>query len=393
MTTSPVSCTIDLEGPGKQVGRLEVPRSTNTGGWSKLFVPIASLASGDGPRVLLLAGNHGDEYEGQIAALKLLRELEPGQVTGRLIVIPCLSPEAAKAGTRLWPSGANFNRSFPGRADGAPNEQLADFLTTVLIPMSDVVIDVHSGGQDSRFLPCSHMHWVNDADQRQRMAAGMFAWNTDHHFIYIDVAGSGLLPNEAERQGKLVITAELGGGGYVSARMHDLTERGLGNVLRHVGVVTGDVETRASLGLSAAVILDGRSDANYVFAPESGIWETLLDPGDAVSAGQPVGRLHFFERPDRAPIVIDSPCDGVVVNVRARAATDQGDSIFVAATVLDRNELALSGECCALRPFFLLHRVPAVDDDDLGRHVGGLSAREKGDGCSHLVRSPRPPGR
>lgn len=340
MTTSPVHCTVDLEASGKQVGRLEVPRSTNTGGWSRLFVPVATIANGEGPTVLLLAGNHGDEYEGQIAALKLLREFEAGQITGRLIVIPCLSPEASKAGTRLWPSGANFNRSFPGRPDGSPHELLADFLTTVLIPMSDVVIDVHSGGQDSRFLPCSHMHWVDDANQRKRMAEGMFAWNTDHHFIYIDVAGSGLLPNEAERQGKLVITAELGGGGFVSARMHALTERGLKNVLRHVGVLVGDVETRASLDLPDAVILDGRTEANYVFAPESGLWEALVDPGDAVVEGQPVGRIHFLERPDRGPSVIDSPCDGFIVNVRARAATDQGDNVFVAAGVLSPDELA-----------------------------------------------------
>ena len=339
MSPSPVHHTIDLDARGKQVGRLEVPRSTNTGGWSHLFVPLATVSNGEGPTVLLLAGNHGDEYEGQIAALKLLRELEADDVRGRLIVIPCLSPEAAAAGTRLWPSGANFNRSFPGRPDGAPHEQLADFLTTVLIPVSDVVIDVHSGGQDSRFLPCSHMHWVEDPEQRKRMAAGMFAWNTDHHFIYVDVAGSGLLPTEAERQGKLVITAELGGGGYVSSRMHDLTERGLKNVLRHVGVLVGDVETRASLNLPDAVILDGRTETNYVFAPESGLWETLVDPGDAVVEGQPVGRIHFLERPSFAPSVITSPCDGVIVNVRARAATSQGDNVFVVADVLGRHEL------------------------------------------------------
>ena len=206
--------------------------------------------------------------------------------------------------------------------------------------MSDVVVDVHSGGDDSLFLPCSHMHWVDDSDQRKRMAAGMFAWNTDHHFIYIDVAGSGLLPSEAERQGKLVITAELGGGGYVSARMHDLTERGLKNVLRHLGVLVGEVETRASLGLPDAVILDGRTPANYVFAPESGIWETLVDPGDAVAEGQSVGRIHSLERPDQAPIVVESPCDGIIVNVRARAATAQGDNIFVAAGLLSPGELS-----------------------------------------------------
>ncbi len=204
--THPVECTIDLSAPGRQVGRLELPKSTNTGGWAHQFIPIASIASGEGPTALLLGGNHGDEYEGQVACLRLLRELRPEQVRGRVIVIPCLSPEASKAGTRLWPSGANFNRSFPGRVDGPANEQLAHFLSTVLFPQSDYVIDIHSGGNTGRFIPCSHMHVVDDPAQRRAMLEGMQAWNSDYHYLYIDIAGHGLLPVEAERQGKVVVT-------------------------------------------------------------------------------------------------------------------------------------------------------------------------------------------
>ena len=210
-----VSCTIDLGAAGKQVGRLQLPRISNTGGWASSFVPIACVANGSGPTVLVLAGNHGDEYEGQVAALRLIQELEPEQVSGRVIVIPVLSGDASKACTRLWPSGANFNRSFPGSVDGPPNEQLADYLTRFLFPAADVVIDIHSGGRTAWFLPCSHMHVVDDLDQRRAMLAGMQAWNSDHHFLYIDVNGAGLLPVEAENQGKVVITTELGGGGRV----------------------------------------------------------------------------------------------------------------------------------------------------------------------------------
>ncbi len=77
MTASPVSCTIDLSAPGKQLGRLQLPKITNTGGWASTFIPIASVGNGDGPNVLVLGGNHGDEYEGQVAALKLARDLQP----------------------------------------------------------------------------------------------------------------------------------------------------------------------------------------------------------------------------------------------------------------------------------------------------------------------------
>jgi N2-acetyl-L-2,4-diaminobutanoate deacetylase len=334
-----VQCTIDLAAPGKQVGRLQLPRISNTGGWASSFVPIASVANGSGPTVLVLAGNHGDEYEGQVAALRLIRELEPQQVTGRVIVIPVLSGEASKAGTRLWPSGANFNRSFPGSPDGPPNEQLADFLTRFLFPPSDVVIDIHSGGRTAWFVPCSHMHVVEDAAQRREMLAGMQAWNSDHHFLYIDVNGTGLLPVEAENQGKVVITTELGGGGRVPAFVHELAWSGLTNVLRHVGVLEGEVHTRESLGKPPAVILDGRDPANYVIVDEAGLWEGLLEPGTPVRAGDPVGRLWFPDTPGRPPELIAAPIDGVLVVIRAIPPTEPGDSVFTTGQPIEADAL------------------------------------------------------
>jgi N-alpha-acetyl-L-2,4-diaminobutyrate deacetylase len=334
VSASPILCTVDLDGPGRRVGRLQVPRSSNTAGWASTYVPIVSVANGSGPTVLVLGGNHGDEYEGQVAGLNLARALRPEQVSGRVIVIPCLSMEASKAGTRLWPSGVNFNRSFPGSPDGPANEQLADYLTRELFPRSDVVIDIHSGGRSGLFLPCSHMHVVDDPVQRRQMLEGMLAWNTDWHYLYIDVAGSGLLPVEAERQGKIVVTTELGGGGHVTAAIHRLARDGLANVLRWTGVLEGEVSTRDD-----AVILDGRNPANYLFAPESGLFEALVDPGESVAAGQPVGRIHFLERPEREPETIEAPLDGVVAVIRAIATTGQGDSVVVLGQPIDRSAL------------------------------------------------------
>jgi predicted deacylase len=213
----PVSATIDLERPGKQVGRLHVPRSVNTSGWSSLVVPIGTVGNGDGPTALVIGGVHGDEPEGQIAALNLLRELRPEDVTGRVIATPCLSVEASQANTRLWPSGANLNRSFPGSPDGTLDEQLADYVARELIARADVVVDMHSGGRSSLFLPWAEMHWVDDPAQRRAMVEGMLAWGTDWCVVYIDIAGTGLLVGEAERQGKTVVATELGGGGHVTA--------------------------------------------------------------------------------------------------------------------------------------------------------------------------------
>ena len=219
--------------------------------------------------------------------------------------------------------GANFNRSFPGSPDGPPNEQLADYFTRVLFPLADVVIDMHSGGRTAWFIPCSHMHVVDDPAQRKAMLEGMLAWNSDFHFLYMDVNGAGLLPVEAENQGKIVITTELGGGGRVPAPVHELAWSGLTNVLRHVGVLEGEVQTRASLGLPDAVILDGRDATNYVIAEEAGLWEGMKEPGEPVTGGEPVGRLWFPDRLDRAPERCCAPRDGVVA-VDPRDPGDRG---------------------------------------------------------------------
>src|SRR5262249_28893828 len=250
MQKSPLYATVDFAKPGKQIGYVGVPYSHNLGGWANMMLPIAVVANGAGPTALVLGGNHGDEYPGPIAILKLMRALQPEQVRGRLILLPALSLPAIRAATRLAPwDGKNLNRCFPGRPDGTLTEQVAHYLTTELFPLADIVIDIHTGGRSTDFYPCAHMHLVPDLQQRRKMAEGTLAWNTDFAFLYTDIAGTGLLPVEAESQGKVVITTEMGGSENVTARVHRQTQSGLRNVLIHLGVLAGEKTTRQQLGL------------------------------------------------------------------------------------------------------------------------------------------------
>ena len=200
---SPIRSSVDFTKPGKQFGHLYVPYSHNLGGWANLMLPIAVVARGHGPTVLVLAGNHGDEYPGQVAIMRLLRELKPEQVSGRVILVPTLTMPAAKAATRLSPlDGKNFNRSFPGNPAGTMCEVIAHYLTTVLFPLADVVIDIHTGGRSTDFYPCAHMHLVPAGPQRDKMLAGTEAWNTDFCFLYADIAGTGLLARRGREPGQ-----------------------------------------------------------------------------------------------------------------------------------------------------------------------------------------------
>lgn len=332
--------SIDFTLPGKQQGFLQVPYSHNLGGWANVMIPITTVAAGDGPTVLVLGGNHGDEYQGQIAGMKLARSVMPEMVSGRLIIIPSLNFPAAKAATRLSPlDGMNMNRAFPGQAEGSVTSQIAHYLTHILFPMSDVVIDIHSGGRSMEFLPCSHMHLVDDARQRQQMLDAMLAWNTDFSFIYADIAGSGLLPVEAENQGKVVVTTELGGGEGVNASVHRIAQQGLNNVLKHVGVLRGQPQTRAELGLPETIITQALNREDYLLAPESGIFEVCVDLGSLVARGATIGYIHHLERHDRQPEAIVAQGDGYLVTMRTPCLTTQGDCVAVIAQAVDIEQL------------------------------------------------------
>ena len=113
--------TIDLDKPGKQVGFVMIPHSPHDDAWGVTRVPIAVIANGSGPTVIIEGGNHGDEYEGPITICELIRDLDPGEVQGRLILMPANNVHAAMAGMRR--SRASFadlvasardKRSMPG---------------------------------------------------------------------------------------------------------------------------------------------------------------------------------------------------------------------------------------------------------------------------------------
>ena len=337
---SDVSCSIDLDAPGHHRGYIHVPSTNDESGWRNELIPIVTCgAPDDGPRVLVLAGTHGDEHEGQFAAQQLIRELDESQVTGQLLVVPYLSVPAVKIGRRHWPEGANMNRVFPGDPQGQPPWRLAHFLTNELFTRADVVYDLHSGGRTTHVWPMSHMRRVDDPVQGKAMLAAMKAWNSDFHMLYINVAGTGLLPDTAADMGKLVVTTELGGGGYIPPSTNRFAIEGLRNSLRQVGVLAGEAVDRAALGLAPAKILSSLDPSNYVFAPASGLNEVMVSPGDEVRAGDLVARIHSVETPWNPAEEIHAPNDGYVCATRAITVTTHGDMLLVLGQETDEDSI------------------------------------------------------
>ena len=320
-----VKLDICLETDGKHFGHMKVPMSTNSAGWAQYFIPVISIRNGDGPTVFLSGGNHGDEYEGQVTLMNLARRLEVEDISGRVIIIPMLNKPAAMSGTRLSPiDGKNMNRAFPGNKDDDITGKLAHFVAHQIIPISDVVVDIHSGGSSMHFLPSVNMHDLEDQEQMSRMIEAAKAWGLPYVFIYEDVAGAGLLPSYAEGLGKTTLGTELGSKSQFGSAMLEMAEVGVHNLLVWAGVLKGEpVDT----GIAEPEVVAGDDPRDYIMAPCSGILEPLCELGDEVSVGEVIAQIHDPEDVSAAPREVVTETAGLVMSRRSNPLTAQGECV------------------------------------------------------------------
>ena len=318
---------VDLEAEGKRFGSLDVPHSSNESAWGALRVPIVVIRRGDGPTLLLTGGNHGDEYEGPIALMKLARALEPAAIRGRLILLPALNLPAVLAGTRVSPiDQVNMNRAFPGDPRGTPTMMIADYVRRRLLPEADAVLDLHSGGKTLDFVPFCGMHVLPDPAQMAATEAALLAFGAPLSLVIQEFDTAGMLDTAVEELGKPFLFTELGGGGTASAATVAIAERGIGNLLRHFGLIEAEVEPRPTR------LMHSPDASWFVIAEDRGLLELLIDLGDQVEVGQPIAQVHDVERPARTPAVYHAPQSGLLIGRHAPGLIKPGDCLAVLAT-------------------------------------------------------------
>jgi predicted deacylase len=294
-------------------------------GW--IPIPVACISNGEGPRILLMAGNHGDEYEGQIAFSSLLRALEARDVRGRLIFLTSANFPAAMAGTRTSPiDQGNLNRSFPGDPDGGVTAQIAWYIEQVLLPQCDYVFDLHSGGSSLMYLPSGLSRRHADAERMARSLALLEAFGAPVSYVTDAPQGEDrTLTAAAARQGVVHLGTELGGGGTLSIAALRTAQEGIRRALKLVGALADNMAVTAA---PPTRLLQVRGADYFVYAPDAGLFEPLVDVGDEVVAGQKAGIIHFHDTPWREPAAAAFQRAGTVLCKRMPCRTERGDCLF-----------------------------------------------------------------
>ncbi|POF43773.1 N-alpha-acetyl diaminobutyric acid deacetylase DoeB [Pseudomonas laurylsulfativorans] len=326
---NPIVATVDFERNGVQHGYLKLPYSRNNSAWGAVMIPITVVKNGEGPTALLTGGNHGDEYEGPVALSKLALTLVACDIQGRVIIVPFMNTPAFHAGTRVSPIDAgNLNRSFPGRPDGTVTEKIADYFQRTLLPMADLVLDIHSGGKTLDFVPFAACHVISDKATQSKAEAAMLAFGAPYAMRMLELDSVGMYDSAAEEMGKTFVATELGGGGSSSARTVAIADRGIRNLLIHARILAGEVQCNES------VLLDMPNDDCFVTCEDSGLLEMCRDLGEEVSRGDLLARVHNVHRTGVTPIEYRAKRSGLLVARHFPGLVQCGDTLVVVADVL-----------------------------------------------------------
>ena len=302
--------------PGEAV-RGAIPAPGLAGGVAVSIPVLVINGAGPGPTFWVNAAIHGDEPEGPLACALAARRIDPAELQGAVVMVPCVNPlafSAAERGNPLDTFSYDMNRVYPGRPDGYYTERLAWAHWQAMKDVADIEISIHSGGAHS-FL--DKAIFVDERPESVELALAMGAgWGC----IMSNFTKSGSPMAALNGAGKVGITVELGG------RSHTSPER-----FRRVG------EELATSILNICFhyrMLDGTP--TYPENPTKGVQEALLAPASGIFLPEPdVDFLTMMPKGKTIARIVDifgdevgaitAPADGMFFGLRALPNVTAGD--------------------------------------------------------------------
>jgi len=323
--------TIDINVQGKQHGHLTLPCATERSAFGTIQIPVCVIRNGDGPVVTLLAGSHGDEYDGQVALHNLASSIQVEDISGCLIIAPMINALATSKHTRLSAvDGKDLDTCFPGNESGSPTEQIAAHLFNTLVVPADLVIEIQSGGTTTLFTSLAAVHFDSQNKPLQdRSEQHMVAFGAPYSARLLPCQ-SGSLAASVQQAHKEFLAVRLGGGGSVSARNLGIALIGCRNVLVQLGVLNHELVLRSTR------MLEVSSDKNHVIAPCSGLLDMCKDAGDEVYLGSPVAKIIRPGSTGVAAVIIKADRNGIIMARHHSGFVDQGDCVAIVADEVQR---------------------------------------------------------
>ena len=290
-------------------------------------LPIIIVKGKNNGKVLTItAGVHGSELSPIIATQELIREINPSQLRGTLIIIPITNIGAFYRYTPYKNpiDQKNINRIFPGKKNGTIYEKIAHFIASKIIPLSDIFLDAHSGDLNEDLLPFVCYYENKKYPKQTKIAKELseycgFENVISYPYTLNDNEPAKYVFKQASQSGKIALSFESGKLGFVQQEAVERIKRGYFRILHKIGMYKyNDPKGDSEFQILKSPI--------YIKSNNRGILYTDLKAGDKVIKGQKLGHItnEFAKRIQ----VFNSPVTGIILYMLGVPATNINQTVF-----------------------------------------------------------------
>lgn len=281
------------------------------------------------PHVAIVAGLHGDEYNGVYAAaetVRRLKELRPDQITGRITVIPAVNVFGMNTGCRFWPfDDTDINRMFPGYELGETTQRIAASVTSSLEDATHLV-DIHSSNDALREIPHIRLY-----DQKMDIVDEARTFRLP--IIWRRVPSAAVASQMTylfSRRTPNAYIIQAGSAKRINKRFVQDVVAGIGRFLVSCSAVIPGVFGDDDNGQDSSVIDSTR--IGFCYSLDAGIFVTAVSTGDHVLEGDLIGQIISpLDGSTRATLL--SPTDGLVMSLRVSPVVYENDLLARIANI------------------------------------------------------------
>lgn len=281
----------------------------------RLALERTVFEGGEGPRVALVSGIHGDELEGLYVCHRLAARLEelskqrPDALLGTIELYPALNPlglDTLERGVPIY--DVDLNRAFPGHPEGLLPQRLADAVMRRLAGAA-LVVDIHASNIYLREIPQVRIARAFEP----RLVPLARSMNLD--LIWVHEASTVLertIAHSLNDRGTPCLVVEMGVGMRVTPAFAEQVVTGVLHVARELGTLAADVELEPT---THAPLVADDGNVRYLNAETSGMFVPCVEHWTAVRSGDLLGRIVS---PLQGEVLseVRSPCDGVLFTLR-----------------------------------------------------------------------------
>ena len=292
---------------------------------STLATPFWRVESGkDGPSLLLLAAQHGNEIHGAEVARRL-KDVCAGQlVAGSVWLVPMANLPAIRVRRHsidLGPEqpgrfsqGHNMQQTWPGNPEGNDTERIAYALDQAVVRHCSHGVDMH----------CWNQFWAAEtlATTGHEPSELLGAVTTPRFISYRPMRPPAdkvrSITQLMHVRGAGAVVMELSGQFQMGERQVQIGLSSMLNIAKALGMIAGEPEP-----VEGGQVERSRESSHEVLAPCAGIFMPALQkgtsatliPDDFVEEGQPLG--HIIRESDLAAVPVLAPVAGYLWQLNA----------------------------------------------------------------------------